>query len=144
MSMTSNKPYLIRAFYDWIVENECTPYIIVDAYFTGVEVPQQYVNDGQIVLNLAPRAVAGLQLNNSEIRFNTRFGGMPSDIRLPVEAVLGIYARENGQGMMFSPVEPGGPTPPDTSSSGDGVAGGSAEKAASGKPGSKPNLRVVK
>ncbi|WIO75657.1 ClpXP protease specificity-enhancing factor [Porticoccaceae bacterium LTM1] len=106
MSMSSNRPYLIRAFYEWILDNDCTPYVVVDAYYQGVEVPQQFVNDGQIVLNLAPRAVTGLQLDNTEITFNTRFGGVPTDIYLPVKAVLGIYARENGQGMVFQP-EPG-------------------------------------
>lgn len=103
MSMNSNRPYLIRAFYEWILDNDCTPYVVVDAYYPGVEVPQQFVNDGQIVLNLAPRAVTGLQLDNTEITFNTRFGGVPTDIYLPVKAVLGIYARENGQGMVFQP-----------------------------------------
>ncbi len=142
MLMTSNRPHMIRALYDWIVENECTPYIAVDAYCEGVEVPQQYVNDGQIVLNLAPRAITALHLGNDEISFNTRFGGMPTDIRLPVTAVLGIYARENGQGMMFPPEKPVDPPPVSPSGNGEGssLQGLSGKSASAGKP----NLRVVK
>ncbi|MCB1668819.1 MAG: ClpXP protease specificity-enhancing factor [Pseudomonadales bacterium] len=99
--MTSNRPYLIRAFYEWIVDNDCTPYVVVDAYHSGVSVPQDYVSDGQIVLNLAPRATTGLEMTNQGISFSTRFGGVPTSIYLPVSAVMGIYARENGQGMVF-------------------------------------------
>jgi stringent starvation protein B len=145
MKMTSNRPYLIRAYYDWIVENECTPYLAVDAFFPGVEVPQEHVDDGQIVLNLTPRAITELVMNNTEISFSTRFGGVPSDIRLPVQSVMGIYARENGQGMIFQPEdssgpEPAGPAPvKPVSLSGVPSKGGS-----SGETSKKPSLRVVK
>ncbi len=101
MSMTSNRPYLIRAFYEWIIDNDCTPYVVVDAYYPGVSVPQEYVSDGQIVLNVAPRAITELEMNNQAISFNTRFGGVPTSIYLPVNSLMGIYARENGQGMVF-------------------------------------------
>ncbi len=101
MSMTSNRPYLIRAFYEWIIDNDCTPYVVVDAYYPEVSVPQDYVTDGQIVLNIAPRAITELEMNNRAISFNTRFGGVPTSIYLPVNALMGIYARENGQGMVF-------------------------------------------
>ncbi|UTW45085.1 ClpXP protease specificity-enhancing factor [bacterium SCSIO 12696] len=140
MSMTSNRPYLIRAFYDWIVDNDCTPYVVVDAYFDGVEVPQQHVNDGQIVLNLSPRAIAGFSLENQQIQFSTRFGGVPTDIRLPVESILGIYARENGQGMVFQREEPAVALAP--------VQGGAGDDddtpPPAGPGGSRPTLRVVK
>ncbi len=145
MKMTSNRPYLIRAFYDWIVDNECTPYMVVDAFYPGVEVPQDYVSDGQIVLNLVPRAVTGLIMNNSEISFSTRFGGVPCEIRLPVKSIMGIYARENGEGMIFesedsSGPEPLGPAPvkPVTPSDSAPKGGGSSETS------KKPSLRVVK
>ena len=106
MAMTSNKPYLLRAFYDWIADNDCTPYVVVDAMFPGVEVPQIYVNDGQIVLNVAPRAVTAFNLDNDALCFNTRFGGVPTDIYVPIKAIVGIYARENGEGMVFDPSAP--------------------------------------
>lgn len=143
MKMTSNRPYLIRAFYDWIVDNQCTPYMVVDAYFPGVEVPQEHVNDGQIVLNVAPRAVATFVMNNDEVAFSTRFGGIPSQIRLPIQSITGIYARENGQGMVFQPEkdldpEPQGPGPGKPVVAKEGQAGGSADKSR------KPSLRVVK
>ncbi|MDG1322074.1 MAG: ClpXP protease specificity-enhancing factor SspB, partial [Porticoccaceae bacterium] len=75
--MQSNRPYLLKAFFDWIVDNQCTPYVIVDANYIGVEVPQEFVNDGQIVLNIAPRAVTNFEMNNEAVYFSTRFGGMP-------------------------------------------------------------------
>lgn len=136
MSMTSSRPYMIRALYDWIVDNNCTPYILVDAMANGVEVPQQHVNkDGQIVLNISPTAVMALSLDNQGISFNARFGGIPTDIHVPARAVLGIYARENGQGMVFEPELEPEPTPP-------------APKVAKPKPvrkePSRPSLRVVK
>ncbi len=131
MAMTSSRPYLIRALYEWIVDNDFTPHIVVNALAGGVEVPQKYVNkEGQIVLNIAPRAVASLELGNKAIVFNARFGGIPTDIFVPSHAVLGIYARENGQGMMFDSEqtpEPDPPTGPDGSESGR-----------------RPSLRVVK
>ena len=99
--MTPSKPYVIRAIYDWIVDNNCTPHLLVDADAEGVEVPQDYVTDGQIVLNVSPSAVVNLQLSNESVSFSGRFGGVPVDITVPVEGVIGIYARENGQGMIF-------------------------------------------
>ena len=99
--MTPSKPYVIRAIYDWIVDNNCTPHLLVDAELEGVEVPQDYVSDGQIVLNVSPSAVVNLQLGNETVSFSGRFGGVPVDIMVPVAGVIGIYARENGQGMIF-------------------------------------------
>lgn len=99
--MTPSKPYVIRAIYDWIVDNNCTPHLLVDAEEEGVEVPQDYVTDGQIVLNVSPSAVVNLQLGNDSVSFSGRFGGVPVDILVPVCGVIGIYARENGQGMIF-------------------------------------------
>lgn len=109
--MTSSRPYFIRALHEWIVDNSLTPYLVVFARAEGVEVPQQYVNkDGQIVLNIAPRAVMELHLGDDAVTFKARFGGIPMEIYVPCQAVLGIYARENGQGMMFEAEMP--PTPP--------------------------------
>ncbi|GAB1262222.1 ClpXP protease specificity-enhancing factor [Aurantivibrio plasticivorans] len=113
MSMTSSRPYMIRALYEWIVDNKNTPYLLVDAMADGVAVPQDFVNkDGQIVLNIAPSAVRDLLLSNESVTFNARFGGVPTDIFVPCHAVLGIYARENGQGMIFEPETNPAPEPP--------------------------------
>lgn len=142
--MTSNKPYLLRAFYDWIVDNQCTPYVVVDAYVPGVNVPQSYVTDGQIVLNIAPRAVTAFHMDLESICFNTRFGGVPTDITVPVAAVMGIYARENGQGMIFQP-DSSPPTPPSPSGTGPkAVPSGKKASAGTGKQGKRPSLKVIK
>ena len=102
MKMTPNRPYLLRAFYDWIVDNNCTPYLVVDATVQGVKVPAQFVQNGQIVLNTAPTAVGNLQLGNDAVTFNARFGGQPFALYIPLNAVLAIYARENGAGTVFT------------------------------------------
>jgi len=129
----SSRPYLLRALYEWIVDNDCTPHVIVDATVTGVEVPTQYVKDGQIVLNLSPSAVIELQLGDDCVSFNGRFGGKPTDVFIPMGAILGVYARENGQGMAFETEEvDDDPTPDD---------GGSAPTPLRR---SKPSLKVVK
>ena len=126
MSMKSSRPYLVRALYEWILDNACTPYLLVDATVAGVEVPQQYVKNGQIVLNVAPGAVAGIDMSNDDIRFRGRFSGVAIDVFVSIGAVLGIYARENGQGMVFEPEQAPPPSSDDEPRSG------------------KPSLRVVK
>ena len=110
--MTSSRPYIIRAIYEWIVDNDCTPHLLVDASGDDVVVPSAYVSDGQIVLNISPTAVVSLQMGNDAISFNGRFGGQPIDIYAPIASVMGIYARENGQGMIFE-AEPTPEPPPD-------------------------------
>lgn len=109
--MTPLKPYLVRAVYDWIVENNCTPYLLVNAEAKDLVAPLQYVEDGRIVLNLRPQAVHGLALGDRQIEFSARFGGTPMQVRVPIAAVLAIYARENGRGMVFDENE-GDDTPP--------------------------------
>ena len=101
--MTPNRPYLLRAFFDWIVDNQCTPHLVVDATYPRVVIPTQFVQDGQIVLNISPGAVAQFSMDNHEISFNARFGGQPMQVRVPIGAVLAIYARENGEGTVFTP-----------------------------------------
>lgn len=99
--MTSNRPYLIRALYEWLLDNDLTPHLLVDANHDDVMVPTQFVEDGRIVLNINPSAVINLVMNNEIISFNARFGGRETDVMIPPMAVLGIYARENGRGMLF-------------------------------------------
>ncbi len=101
--MTSSRPYLLRALYEWIVDNDHIPYIVVDARQPGVVVPPEHVKDGQITLNIAPHAVQGLSLGNAEVRFSARFSGRAFTVSAPVQAVLAIYDRETGQGMGFPP-----------------------------------------
>jgi stringent starvation protein B len=101
MAMTSNKPYFIRAIYDWVVDNDLTPYLLVNAEHPDVEVPQEHVNDGRIVLNISPAACRGLHLENDRIVFTARFSGQVTQIFVNPAAVLAIYAKENGRGMEF-------------------------------------------
>ncbi len=98
---SSNRPYLIRALYEWLVDNDLTPHLLVEVGRDDVLVPTNYVEEGRIVLNVSPSAVQDLSLGNDYITFNARFGGQPMDVVVPPEAVLGIYARENGRGMLF-------------------------------------------
>ena len=131
--MTSNRPYLLRAMYEWIADNGMTPYILVDAAAPGVNVPKSAVKDGRVVLNIAARAVTQLSLGDQEIQFLARFGGVSQSVRVPVSAVQAVYAQESGQGMALPEEAPGaalaslkqdesqdGPEPPDkTTPSGD-------------------------
>ncbi|MCB1847338.1 MAG: ClpXP protease specificity-enhancing factor [Halieaceae bacterium] len=128
--MTPSRPYIMRALYEWIVDNDGTPYVLVDATVADVMVPQKFVKDGQIVLNISPGAVMELNIGNDAMVFNGRFGGVATDIYVPIGAVIGIYARENGQGMVFEPEESTGPPdepPPDPI-----------------KPEGRPSLKIVK
>ena len=103
--MTSNRPYLLRAMHEWIVDNGMTPYLLVDAQQEGLQVPPSAVKDGRVVLNIAGRAVAQLQLGNREVSFMARFGGVSHAVIVPVSAVLAVYAQETGQGMGLPPDE---------------------------------------
>lgn len=102
MQMTSSRPYLIRAMYQWIADNGMTPHLLVDVSVDGVRVPTQHIQNGKIILNIAPMAINGLVLGDTEITFSARFSGQSMGLLIPVEAVLAVYAKENGQGMMFS------------------------------------------
>lgn len=144
-SMTSTRPYLLRAIYEWILDNNLTPHVVVNAHEEGVRVPQEYVQDGQITLNLSPEAVKSLNMDNETLSFNARFRGVPMDIHVPMPAILGVYARENGQGMMFGEEDY---TPPTSPSPVSPVGGSTGSKTARGsgktKSSGKPSLRVVK
>jgi stringent starvation protein B len=108
----SRRPYLLRAMHEWISDSDCTPHIVVDASMKGVDVPRQYVRDGKIVLNLSWNATGQLSMGSDEICFNGRFGGASMTVRIPVDAVLAVYARETGQGMIFAEDESGPPPQP--------------------------------
>jgi stringent starvation protein B len=100
------RPYLLRAMHEWMTDNGLTPFIVVDAAASGVDVPERYITDGKIILNISYRATDGLSLGAQSLRFKTRFGGIGYDVDVPVLAVLGIYAQETGQGMIFTDEEP--------------------------------------
>ncbi len=100
--MNSSRPYLIRAIYQWIVDNGATPHLLVDASCSGVDVPREYVENNKIILNVGPMAAHGLKLGNEQIEFSARFSGKSLPVSVPVQSVLAIYARENGQGMVFN------------------------------------------
>lgn len=125
--MTPNRPYLIRAINEWLLDNQCTPHLLVNAEAPGVDVPNQYIKDGKIVLNIGPNAVEGLRVTNEDVTFLARFSGVSQLVSLPISAILAIYAKENGRGMMFNEDKDSGPEPdsPDE------------------KP-SRPSLKVVK
>lgn len=140
MSMTPSRPYLVKALYEWILDNHCTPHILVFADAEGVDVPRQHVQNGQIVLNVSPTAVMNLLMDNEAISFSARFNGREMDIYIPIHAVMGIVTRENGQGMMFDFMEP---TPPPQNSDGD-LEKPSSVSADKKSTGTKPTLRRVK
>ena len=100
--MTTNRPYLLRALYEWITDNGLTPHVLVDAEIDGVDVPEHAIQKGKVVLNVAASATEQLELDNETISFKARFSGKPYPISVPMDAVIAIYARENGQGMMFA------------------------------------------
>lgn len=103
---TSSRPYLFRGLYEWLLDNQLTPHVIIAADLPGVEVPREQVQDGQLVLNISDTATRGLEISNDALSFSARFGGVPRQIYVPMAAVVAIYARENGAGMVFGQ-EPG-------------------------------------
>jgi stringent starvation protein B len=125
--MTPSRPYLVRAIHEWILDNEMTPHLLVDMETDGVEVPAQQGQNGKIVLNISPQAVEGLMLGNDAIGFRARFGGISTDVHVPVGAVLAIYAKENGRGMVFNE-DSDEPAPDDSGT----------------RPGKRPALKIVK
>ncbi|HCI3980341.1 TPA: ClpXP protease specificity-enhancing factor [Pseudomonas aeruginosa] len=135
--MNSSRPYLVRALYEWIVDNDCTPHILVNAEFAGVKVPPGYASDGQIVLNVSPSAVRHLHMDNEAVSFEGRFGGVAQSLYIPALAVMAIYARENGQGMVFDLEQPG---PVDDEPCDDD--GGPSDEPP--RPSGRPSLKVVK
>ena len=124
--MTSLKPYLIRSIYDWIIDNSLTPHLLVDATHPHAALPEAYIEDDKIVLNMRPEAIQNLSLGNTAIEFSARFNGQATQIQAPVSAVMAIYAKENGKGMVFDQEEEDTPPPPED------------------KPPERPHLRVVK
>jgi stringent starvation protein B len=128
---------LVRALNDWILDNNMTPYIVVDVDVQGVSVPDDYVTNGQIILNISPSAVNELMIDLDSISFRARFGGVPMQVYVPIIAIMAIYSKENGQGMVFG-AEPGAPEPPNPSDPKK-----PSQKKADHLP-HKPSLKIVK
>lgn len=129
--MTPQKPYLIRAINEWLLDNKLTPYLLVNTLVDGVSVPADYVSDNKIVLNIAPDAVKHFQADNEWISFSARFSGRSVELFIPIEAILGIYGKENNQGMFFSEDEPSSPPPSAPTPIGDSSK-------------QRPSLKIVK
>lgn len=148
MSVTPSRPYLLRGLYEWLNDNGLTPLLIVDATVAGVEVPLEYVQDGQITLNISPSAAQGVMIENEAVSFNARFNGVVHNVYVPMAGVLAIFARENALGMGFG-LEPAAdalqvagedddPTPSGPDGSGSGESKSDEPKK------ERPTLRVVK
>ena len=102
LPMTSSKPYLIRGLYEWLLDNQATPYMLADTSNPDVMIPRGIATDGKVVLNLSPSAIENLEMTNEYVSFSARFSGVAQDIYCPMASILAIYARENGEGMMFN------------------------------------------
>lgn len=142
--MTSHRPYLLRALYAWISDNRMTPHLLVDATRPGVQVPPSAIKDGRVVLNVAERAVVGLDMGNEFIAFTARFGGVSQPVRVPISAVLAIYARENGQGMGLPEEIGGAAEEPGMLDPGDDEDGGDGGDDRAPPPKRGGHLRIVK
>jgi len=136
LNLSPTRPYLARAIYEWICDNQLTPHLLVNATHPQTIVPEQFVQDGQIVLNIAPHAVHQFHMSNEAITFSARFSGVSRELYVPIEAVLGLYARENGQGLFFDPAEY-----PDTQTEKDTLQ--SAEQETTDSTKKKPSLRLL-
>lgn len=155
--MTSTKPYLLRAIHEWILDNGMTPHLVVDAAYPGVQAPLEYAEDGRLVLNISYDATRNLLIGQDWIEFNARFGGVARDVLIPTEAALGIFTRENGQGMVFPDPEPQSESasaseskPSSTGAALRSVEGRSvsapapAEATGKDRPRAGPSLKIVK
>lgn len=129
--MTSNRPYLLRALYEWIADNHMTPHVLVEAGAEGVDVPDQAIQKGKVILNIDKAAVRDLDLGNDWLTFKARFSGSEHRVSVPIESVLAIYSKENGQGMMFA--QDDGTMPPTDPGPDDGQP-----------PAKRPHLKIVK
>lgn len=152
LAMSSHRPYLLRALYEWIVDNGMTPHVLVDAGMPGVRVPRHAVKDGRIVLNIAERAVGGLRMENDALRFSARFGGVSQTVVVPMPAVIAVYARETGQGMALpdeprgdaTPMDSAGESTPDSDLPPPDDSGPGGPPAPSEPPKRGGHLRIVK
>jgi stringent starvation protein B len=144
--MNSTKPYFLRAIYDWIVDNNCTPHILVDTKLGACTVPKQHVKDGVIVLNVSPNAVRDFAITAEYISFNARFGGVAQEVFVPVLCARAIYAKENGQGLAFEDGVEQSSSSAVTTQEGAGISEQTSPEEPPDKPKGRkpPQLTVVK
>lgn len=142
---TSSRPYLFRGLYEWLLDNQLTPHVIIAADLPGVDVPREQVQEGQLVLNISDTATRGLHMSNEALTFSARFGGVPREIYVPMAAIVAIYARENGAGMVFGQ-EPNieGEASDSSSEEGSVVDAGPDSATAESRPAAASHLKVVK
>jgi len=140
--MTSRRPYLIRAMHEWMTDNSQTPYLMVNTSIEGVSVPPQTAQEEKIILNISYSATQNLTMNNERIEFNARFGGQPHHVVVPIQAVIGIYARETGQGMIFAEEDDLPPEPASSDQSDSSPSG--RETTTKPTPRSRAQLKIVK
>jgi stringent starvation protein B len=131
--MLPRKPYFLRAMHQWIVDSDSTPYLVVDVNVAGVDTPPGYAQDGKLVLNVSYTATEGLDIGSERVEFDARFGGVSRRVRVPMAAVLAIYAHESGQGMLF-----------DAEDGAEDTGPGETPKPAGEGGGKKPTLKVIK
>ncbi|WP_019672797.1 ClpXP protease specificity-enhancing factor [Psychrobacter lutiphocae] len=144
LQLTPTRPYMIRAFYEWLEDNALTPYLLVDATQDNLVIPTEYVQNGQIVLNIASRATGNMSIDNNYISFNARFGGVSKELWIPMQAVIAIFAKENQAiAMPFDPNEYDNFVPEDTAETSPNKRAKS-NKPTKSKPENKPGLRVLK
>jgi stringent starvation protein B len=151
--MSPSRPYLLNALYEWILDNHCTPYIAVNALYEGAIVPQEYVREGQIILDINPSAVHKFAIGKEVLQFSARFAGVSRNLDSPIPAITAIYAKESGAGMVF-PVdeyddvvggEGAGSKAALSEKTDEGGSGTATDPGSDGKPKvKKPNLRIVK
>lgn len=133
--MSPSRPYLLRAIFDWLIENEQTPYLLVDAEAQDVMVPLEHVQEGKIILNISLTATRGLELSNESVSFNARFSGVSMDVYVPIDAALALYSKENGRGMMF---------PEETEDDSQAITSKADNTINKKTPDKKPHLSIVK
>jgi stringent starvation protein B len=160
--MSPSRPYLLNALYEWILDNNCTPYVAVNASYEGTIVPQEYVRGGQIILDINPSAVHKFAIGKEDMQFSARFGGVSRQLYVPIPAITAIYAKETGAGMVFPINEYDDATPESGASEGlrdvsndkeglkevtndkEGPSGSGSAPSGGKSSGKKPNLRIVK
>jgi len=141
---SSRRPYLLRAMHEWISDNDMTPYIVVDANQEGVEVPREYVQDGKIILNVSYAAANTLELGNEWVMFDARFSGNPFNIAVPCAAILAVYSKETGQGLIFDDEDEQPEPPPFVLTDVNEASTKSSDSKKTPPKKGKPSLRVVK
>ena len=141
--MKSSRPYLLRGLYEWMLDNDATPHLMVDETLEGVQVPAGYGHEGILILSISPSAVRDLSMTNEDVSFSARFGGKPEHLWIPMAAVKGIFAKETGEGMQFV-AEPGDPPGTTTEPFTSTEKSTHETERPTGRPPGRPGLKIVR